>query len=177
MWRQESLFHARRVTSIITKGAGDIQLLAINLCYRVLLTACLTATCRCGERSAHKISLHFVVHRLKAVSRASQSWRTDLFGTERVGRGYFWVIRNKAEALSCYTLPVGTQIKQFFFFIVPLLWEFHWQRLWLSPAFLNPSTYNLSGSCYNHSGPSSNAGRELMMESENKWQLEGYRKF
>lgn len=175
MWRQESLFHARWVTSIITKGPGDIQLLPINFCYQVLLTACLTATHRCRERSARKISLHFIVHRLKAVSRASQSWRIDLFGTECVGKGYFWVITNKAEAISCYVLPLGTQIKHFFFFsfMVPLLWEFHWQKLWLGPAFLNPGTYNLSGSCYNHSGPSSNASRELLMESENKWQLAG----
>lgn len=82
----ERFFHSRQVTSIMTKGARDIQLLPINFCYWVLLTACLTATHRWCGGSTHEI-VHFIVHILKAMSRASWSWGIDLFGTQCAWKG------------------------------------------------------------------------------------------
>lgn len=65
----------------------------INFCYRVLLTACLTATHRWREMESTLESLFyfifFAVHSsqiLKAVSRASQKGGIDFFSTEYVAR-------------------------------------------------------------------------------------------
>lgn len=120
MWRQKSLFHARWVTSIITKGAGDIssfQLTSVTQCCWLLAWQPHTD----GEEDAHKISLHFIVHRLKAVSKASQSWRIDLFDSECVGKDCFCIITNKAEALPYYALLLPTQIKHCFPLLMHLL--------------------------------------------------------
>lgn len=141
---EESLFHARRVTSIITRGAGEILLLPINFCYQVLLSACLTATHRWGERSVHKISLHFIVHRLKAVSRASQSWRIDLF--DRVCGEKLLLHHYKQGQATFMLSSTSRYTNQAFFFLMHLLWDFHRQKAWLDPTFLNSSTYSLSSS-------------------------------
>lgn len=73
----------------------------------------------------------------------------------------------QAKVLSYHVLPLGTQIKPFFFPFRCIYSEFHCQKTWLDKAFLNPTTDNLSGSCYNYSSPNSEC---LLVAADGEWE-------
>ena len=150
--RQEALFQGRRVPSVITKGTGDLQLLPINFCSWVLLTACLTATHRWG-RGVHT---RFRSSQIKG-SVKSKSELRDWFIRHWVSReGPLWSHYKQGWAafILCSTSWYTNQT----IFFSPsrcIYSEFHCQKMWLDSAFLSLSTHNCNGSCCNHSGSSS----------------------
>ena len=150
MWRQEALFHAGRVPSIITKGAGGLQLLPINFCWLLAWQPHADG----GEECAQDF-LAFPSSQIKVSVKSKSELRNWFIWHWVCGKEPLWSHYKKGWAafILCSTSWYTNQTV--FAFQMHLLWGFHCQKMWLDSAFLNLSTHNCNGSCYNHSGPSS----------------------
>lgn len=143
--RQESAFSNY-------KGAGDLQLLPINFCSWVLLTACLTATHRWGRGVCTRIRSSQIKGSVKSKSEL-RDWFIQ-----------YWVCREGPlwsplqTKLSCFHIMFYLLVHKSNIFFPPsrcIYSEFHCQKMWLDSAFLSLSTHNHKGNCCNHSGSSS----------------------